>query len=113
MKGKNNKKKHASSQHDQVPDDQLFIEVEIDLSLSAYANASNMYNRRKGAQAKEQKTVENTLKDLANIQTTLQQLETSLTQLYTTLQTLTYSQRVSQGSTQLYNKHNITKNIQN
>ena len=33
-----------------------FVEVELDLSMSAYANASKLYTQRKVARTKEQKT---------------------------------------------------------
>lgn len=42
--------------------------VEIDLSLSAFANARHLYGNRKTAKAKEQKTVEASLKVIQNVE---------------------------------------------
>eukprot|EP01038_Epipyxis_sp_PR26KG_P009740 gene9740-13106_t len=53
IKSKNNKIVVQNNNKNNIK----MVEVEIDLSLSAYANARNMYNNKKVAQSKEAKTV--------------------------------------------------------
>lgn len=61
LKRQENKKKPANA----AP---AFIEAEIDLALSAYANARNMFGNKKVAHSKELKTIESSAKVIQSVE---------------------------------------------
>jgi len=58
-------KKEKTNQVTKLP---AFIEAEIDLSLSAYANARNMFGNKKVAHSKELKTIEVSAKVIQSVE---------------------------------------------
>eukprot|EP01034_Spumella_vulgaris_P026390 gene26390-32964_t len=76
-KGKANKtKKNTPKFTSKTPTADLYLEVEIDLNLSAHANARSMYSNKKSARVKEIKTIDMAQRVMESVEAqTLKQLE--------------------------------------
>jgi len=67
-KNHNNKQQQQQQYGHKKVDSSQVVEVEIDLGLSAHANARDRYREKKVASVKEQKTIEVTKKVLSNVE---------------------------------------------